>query len=59
MGFNSGFKGLNGLHYVRFEVLIAVTVKVSIFWDVTPCNLACMYKNFRGTCCLHLLGRRI
>jgi hypothetical protein len=24
---------------VRFEVLTAVTVKNTIFWDVMPCNL--------------------
>lgn len=28
---------------MRFKVLIAVTMKVSIFWDVTPCNFAGRY----------------
>ena len=26
---------------VRLEVLTAVTVKITVFWDVTPCSLMC------------------
>jgi hypothetical protein len=26
------------LHYVRFEVFMAVTMKNAVFWDVTPCG---------------------
>jgi hypothetical protein len=25
-------------HYVRFEVLKAVTMKNGVFWDITPCG---------------------
>jgi hypothetical protein len=25
--------------YVRFEILMAVPMKSTIFWDVTPCSL--------------------
>jgi hypothetical protein len=32
MWFNQSF------HYVRFEVLTAVTMKNGVFWDVTPCS---------------------
>jgi hypothetical protein len=28
---------------VRFEVLIAVTMKVTVVWDVTPCSLVNSY----------------
>jgi hypothetical protein len=27
-----------GNYYVGFEVLTAVVMKSSIFWDITPCN---------------------
>jgi hypothetical protein len=29
--------------YVRFEILTAVTTRITVFWDVTPCNLAEVY----------------
>jgi hypothetical protein len=28
-----------GYSYIRFEVIIVVSVKVTVFWDVTPCSL--------------------
>jgi hypothetical protein len=32
-------KALNRfLSYVRFQVLTAVAMKCSIFWDITPCS---------------------
>jgi hypothetical protein len=37
---------------VRFEVLIAMILKVSVFWNVIPCSLHC--QHFRGACCLQL-----
>jgi hypothetical protein len=45
--------------YVRFEVLIAVVMKSTTFWDITPCNPFKVYKSFGGTYHLHLQGRRI
>jgi hypothetical protein len=29
----------NSFCSVRFEVLMAVTLKSTVFWDVTPCSL--------------------
>jgi hypothetical protein len=34
----------------RFDVLTAVTMKISVFWDIM---LVDIYHYFRGTCCLH------
>jgi hypothetical protein len=44
--------------YVRFEVLTAVVMKNSIFWDITPSNPLKINRRFGGTC-LHFQGRRI
>jgi hypothetical protein len=27
------------IHYVGFDILTAVVVKGSVFWDITPCSL--------------------
>jgi hypothetical protein len=27
------------LNTVRFKVLMAVTMEITVFWDVTPCSL--------------------
>jgi hypothetical protein len=27
-------------------------MKITVFWDVTPCNLVEVYRCFRGACCL-------
>jgi hypothetical protein len=43
------------LHDVRFEVLMAVSMKMPVFW-VVPCNLVEVYWHFRGICCLHRHG---
>jgi hypothetical protein len=29
---------------LRFEVLEAVTMRISVFWDVTPCTLIDIYQ---------------
>jgi hypothetical protein len=44
---------------VRYEVLIAVAMKGSIFWDIMPYSPLKIYQLFGGTCRLHLHGRRI
>jgi hypothetical protein len=44
---------------VGFEVLPAVVMKNSIFWDITPYSPLKGNRRFGGTCRLHLHGRRI
>jgi hypothetical protein len=44
--------------YVGFEVLTAVIMKSSIFWDITLCSPLKDNRCFGGTCRLHLQGRR-
>jgi hypothetical protein len=46
---------LNNAHkYLRFEVLMAVTMKISIFWNVTQYSLVHCYQCFiRTYCFLH------
>jgi hypothetical protein len=39
-----------------FGVLTAVTMKITVFWDVTPCSLVERYQCFGRTCCFHLKG---
>jgi hypothetical protein len=34
--------------YIRFEVFMAVTMKIGVFWDVTPCG-SCKNPCFGGT----------
>jgi hypothetical protein len=40
---------------VRFEVLIAVKIKIMVFWNVIPLNLVDRYQYFEETC--YLQGR--
>jgi hypothetical protein len=42
---------------IGFEVLTAVVVKTSIFWNITPCGSLKFDRRFGGTCHLHPLGR--
>jgi hypothetical protein len=44
---------------VRYEVLTAVIMKSSIFWDITLYSSLKFNRRFGGTCRLHLLGLRI
>jgi hypothetical protein len=37
---------------------MAVTVKITVFWDVTLYSLVEVYQHFRGKYCLHLQGQR-
>jgi hypothetical protein len=34
-----------------------MTMKITVFWDVTPCSLLDIYRRFRGTCYLKLWRR--
>jgi hypothetical protein len=45
--------------YVGFEVLTAVVMKSTVFWDITPCNRLRVIRRFGGTYRLHHQGRRI
>jgi hypothetical protein len=42
---------------VGFEVLTAVVMKSSIFWDITPCSPLKVNQRFGGTYRLHLQCR--
>jgi hypothetical protein len=42
--------------YERYEVLTVITMKTSVFWDMTPCSLVDRHHNLRGNCCLNLQG---
>jgi hypothetical protein len=44
---------------VGFGILTAVVLNSSIFWDITTCSPVKVNWLFRGTCRLHLQGRRI
>jgi hypothetical protein len=45
--------------FVEFEVLTAIDMKSSIFWDVTPCSPVNDNIRFVGTYRLHLRGERL
>jgi hypothetical protein len=45
-------------YYVGFEVLTAVVMKNTIFWDMTLCSPLSVNRRFGGTYRLHLQGRR-
>jgi hypothetical protein len=38
--------------FVRFQVLKASSMKMVVFWDVTPCSLVDVNRRFRGAYCL-------
>jgi hypothetical protein len=35
---------------------MAMTMKIAVFWDLTPCSLVDIYQYFGGTCCSHFQG---
>jgi hypothetical protein len=38
---------------------MAMIMKITVFCDVTPCSsLVGTYQHFKGTCCVHIQGRR-
>jgi hypothetical protein len=49
------------MYFVGFEVLTAVVMKSSVFWDarVTMCSLLGVDQSFGGTCRPHLQDRRV
>jgi hypothetical protein len=38
---------------MRFQVLAAVSMKMTGFWDVVPCSLVEVNRRFKGAYCLH------
>ena len=42
----------------RFEVLLAMNIKITTCWSVTPCSLVGKYHHFLGMWCFQLEGRR-
>jgi hypothetical protein len=44
---------------MRFEVHMAVTMKITTFWHETPRSLTNMHQCCSGTCCLHLQGKKV
>jgi hypothetical protein len=42
--------------WVRFQVLSAPSMKVTVFWDVVPCCLIQTDRRFGGVYCLHHQG---
>jgi hypothetical protein len=47
------------MHYVGFEILTALVVKSTIFWDITLCSLMDVYWCVGGMRCFHLQGPRL
>jgi hypothetical protein len=45
--------------FVGFEVLSAVVMMASVFWDTSTCIPLKVNHIFGGTCCFHLQGQRI
>lgn len=38
----------------RSKVLMAVSIRIMVFWDMTPLCMAGEYEYFRQRCCLHI-----
>jgi hypothetical protein len=46
-------------YYLGFEVLTAVVMKSTIFWDITACSPLKANRRYGGIYCLHLQGLKI
>jgi hypothetical protein len=44
------------IHCPIFLMGTTLPLKMTVFWDVAPCNLVEVYRRFRGACCLHQQG---
>jgi hypothetical protein len=51
--------GNTGLDLVGFEVLTAVVMKSTIFWDITPCSPLSVSRRFGGTLCFPAVFTRV
>jgi hypothetical protein len=47
---------LNGR--MKFQLLTAASMKITVFWDVAPYSLVEVYRRFKGAYCLHHQGDR-
>jgi hypothetical protein len=50
------FLSSNSSNPVRFQVITAVSVKMTAFWDIAPRSLVEVNRRFRGAYCLHHQG---
>jgi len=59
--FISNMKGINphtdDNNIVTSEVFTAVSMKITVSWDVTSCSLDVQYQGFRENCSLSLQGQ--
>jgi hypothetical protein len=46
-GFQVVVQNFGDTHYVRFQVLASVTMKITVSWGVTACSLVDIYQCFR------------
>jgi hypothetical protein len=53
------YKEEQNLSCSECDVLTAVVMKSSVFWDITRCSLLKVKRHFGETCHFHLQGRRI
>jgi hypothetical protein len=52
--FTLSFVLVNTLQRAGLEILTAVIMKISLFWDIPQCSTLEVNLRFRGTCRLHL-----
>jgi hypothetical protein len=50
---------LNNYKHVQFGILTAVTMKSSVFWDITSCSPLKVHRRFGGICRLPLHSSRV
>jgi hypothetical protein len=41
---------------MRYQVLVAVNIKIAVFWNITACSSVDGYLSFIGTQCFHLVS---
>lgn len=49
-------RNLNTGGQVRFQVLVAACMKMSVFWIAAPCTQVEVYQCFKGVCGVHHQG---
>jgi hypothetical protein len=47
------------LNFVGFKDFTAVAMKITVFWDITPCSPLKVSRHFGGTFRIHLHDRKI
>jgi hypothetical protein len=48
-----GRRDVEQVYSVRLQVLTATGMKITAFWDITPCSLVEVDRRFRGVYCHH------